>query len=241
MGAGKGEDGGVKFESIVFDFGNTLVPWGPAQGARFLHAMEEVFAQALGPQRDFVARAHETRDRLIREGENGSLREVTCEDFVTDLCGAAPPGGLVEAVTARAHRAFVDLCIVPEGRRNLLQRLAERYRLAVLSNFFLAGPVEDVLQRAGLWDLFAHVEVSAVEGWMKPHPAPFDTVREHLGTDMERTLMVGDDFFADIVGGYRAGMLTALTREYRNAPEHDARAPEVRADRILSSLDELLG
>jgi len=230
----------VRFESIVFDFGNTLVPWSHEQGRAFLAAMEVVFVEALGPQEDFVARAYESRDRLIREGENGSLREVTCEDFVTDLCGKTPPAGLVEAVAEQGHRSFVELCKVPEGRRTLLQRLGERYPLAVLSNFFLAGPVEEVLQREGLWDLFVHVEVSAVDGWMKPHPAPFDTVREHLGTEMERTLMVGDDFYADIVGAYRAGMLTALTREYRDVAERDPRAPEVRADRILSSLDELV-
>jgi len=231
----------VRFESIVLDFGNTILPWGHEQGRLFLESLEGVFADALGPQENFVERAHESRDRLIREGENGSLREVTCEEFVVDLCGGTPPSGLVDAIAQRGHRSFVDLCVLPEGRRELLQQLGERYPLAVLSNFFLAGPVEEVLQRDGLWDLFVHVEVSAVDGWMKPHPAPFDTCREHLGTEMERTLMVGDDFFADVVGAYRAGMLTALTREYRDAPEHDERAPEVRADRILSSLDELLG
>jgi len=231
----------VRIEGIVFDYGNTLVPWGHEQGIRFLQALEPAFTDALGPQANFVTRAQESRDRLIRAGEDGSMREVTCEEFVTDLCGGTPPAGLADAVAERSHRAFVDLCVLPDGRRELLQRLAGRYRLAVLSNFFLAGPVEAALQRDGLWDLFVHVEVSAVDGWMKPHPAPFDTVREHLGTPMERTLMVGDDFFADIVGAFRAGMLTALTREYRDSPASDPRAPEVRADRILSSLDELLG
>jgi FMN phosphatase YigB (HAD superfamily) len=83
--------------------------------------------------------------------------------------------------------------------------------------------------------------VSSTGGWMKPHPEPFEKVRMALGTEMERTLMVGDDFFADIVGGYRAGLLTALTHEYHRMEPHDARAPEVSADRILSSLDELAG
>ena len=88
----------VRFESIVFDFGNTLIPWGHEQGRRFLESLEGVFVEARGPQTDFVERACESRDRLIREGENGSLREVTCEEFVTDLCGGAPPAGLVDAV-----------------------------------------------------------------------------------------------------------------------------------------------
>jgi len=229
----------MRFDAIIFDFGNTILPWGAAQGRALLAAIEGVFVGALGPQERFLERAHESRDRLIREREDGSLREVTCDEFVRDLCGGEAPAGLVDAVAEAGHRGFVENCRLPEGRRDLIARLAERYPLAVLSNFFLAGPVEEVLQRDGLWDLFVHVEVSAVEGWMKPHPAPFDTCREKLGTEFERTLMVGDDFFADVVGGYRAGLLTALSHEYRQAPAEDPRAPEVRADRILRSLDEL--
>jgi len=230
----------MQFDAIIFDFGNTIIPWGAEQGRALLAAIEGAFADALGPQEGFLGRAHEARDRLIREREDGSLREVTCEEFVRDLCAGEPPAGLIEATAEAGHRAFVEQCRLPEGRRELIARLGERYPLAVLSNFFLAGPVEEALQRDGLWDLFEHVEVSAVEGWMKPHPAPFDTCRDKLGTEFEHTLMVGDDFFADIVGGYRAGLLTALSHEYRQAPPSDPRAPEVRPDRILGSLDELL-
>ena len=52
--------------------------------------------------------------------------------------------------------------------------------------------------------------------------------------------MVGDNFWADIVGGHRAGFLTALTREHHQGPTSDPRAPEVVADRVLKSLTELL-
>jgi FMN phosphatase YigB (HAD superfamily) len=85
-----------------------------------------------------------------------------------------------------------------------------------------------------------HVEVSATSGFCKPHPEPFEIVREKLGVPMERVLMVGDDFWADIVGGHRAGFLTALSHEHRQGPTSDARAPEVSADRILTDLRQLL-
>ena len=101
-------------------------------------------------------------------------------------------------------------------------------------------PIEASLKHAGLWDLFVHVEVSATSGLAKPHPSLFDTVRQHLDTPMERILMVGDEFWADIVGGHRAGFLTALTHEYRQGPTSDGRAPEVSADRVITSLQELL-
>ena len=227
----------MEFDAIIFDFGNTLVPWGEQQG----RALYESVHSALDPIDDFQAKARRAHMGLVRERENGSMREVTCAEFVSKIMGANQPPELIERVAAEAHRAFVELCEIPDHVRPLLERLGERYKLAVLSNFFLEGPVEEVLQRGGLWDLFVHVEISAREGWMKPHPAPFDTVRAALGTDFERTLMVGDDFFADVVGAYRAGLLTALTHEYQQMEPFDARAPEVSADRILSSLDELAG
>lgn len=225
----------MEFDAIIFDFGNTLVPWGERQAKGLYAAVHE----ALGPVDDFDVKAARAHMGLVRERENGSMREVTCAEFVAAILGEEPPEERVIAVAEAAHRAFVELCEVPGGTRPLLERLAERHKLAVLSNFFLEGPVEEVLRRAGLTELFVHVEVSAREGWMKPHPAPFDTVRATLGTEFERTLMVGDDFFADVVGGYRAGLLTALTHEYRRMDPFDARAPEVRPDRILSRLDEL--
>ena len=225
----------MEFDAIIFDFGNTLVPWGERQGLGLYAAVRD----ALPPVDDFFAKARAAHMGLVRERENGSLQEVTCAEFVGEILGRAPEPDLVERVSKSAHRAFVDLCEVPAHVRPLLQRLGERYKLAVLSNFFLEGPVEEVLDRAGLTELLVHVEVSAREGLMKPHPAPFDTVRAALDTEFERTLMVGDDFFADVVGGYRAGLLTALTHEYARAEPFDARAPEVTPDRILSSLDEL--
>jgi HAD superfamily hydrolase (TIGR01549 family) len=225
----------VEFDAIIFDFGNTLVPWGQEQG----HGLYAAVREALPPIDDFFSKARQAHMGLVRERENGSMREVTCAEFVNKIMGAEQEPELIDHVAAESHRAFVELCAVPPGVRPLLERLQKRYKLAVLSNFFLEGPVEEVLRRAGLWELFVHVEISAREGFMKPHPAPFDTVRAALDTEFERTLMVGDDFFADVVGGYRAGLLTALTHQYAQAEPFDTRAPEVSPDRILSSLDEL--
>lgn len=225
----------MEFDAIIFDFGNTLIPWGQRQALGLYHAVRDV----MDPMDDFDARAREAHMGLVRQRENGSMAEVTCAEFVSAILGETASDELVRRVEQAAGAAFVELAVVPEHVRPILEALRGRYRLAVLSNFFLEGPVEEVLRRSGLADCFDHVEISATGGWMKPHPEPFDKVRMALGSDMERTLMVGDDFFADIVGGYRAGLLTALTHEYHQAEPSDARAPEVTPDLILTSLHEL--
>ncbi len=231
----------MRLEAIIFDVGNTLGPWRTEHGRAFLHALKPVFEEAVGPMPGFASRAAAAHERFKRERFHGNFREVTCAEFVEAVVGAPAPPGLPAMVEAKAHEAFLDLFEIPARVKPLLERLGRHHRLGVLSNFFLTRPIVAALERAGLDGAFAHIEVSATGGWMKPHPAPFETVREKLGSPMERTLMVGDDFWADIVGGHRAGLLTALTREHFEGPDRDARAPGIAADRILTRLDELEG
>ncbi len=229
----------MRFDSIVFDLGNTLLPWDERESAIFYGAMRETFEAAVGPMPDFFERGTAARDRLIAERKYTSMREVRVEEYVDAICDAPTPPGLADAVAETMHRTFVEMYRVPDGLGDLLGRLGERRPLAVLSNFLLTAPIHDVLKRNGLFDHFVHVEVSAMSGYAKPHPVPFDVIKAKLRTPMERTLMVGDEFWADVVGGYRAGFLTALTFQHRRGPDADTRAPEVSADRILHGLDEL--
>jgi FMN phosphatase YigB (HAD superfamily) len=225
----------MRYDAIVFDLGNTLVPWGERETDALVGALGECMNGDAG----FTQRAHEARAHQIREAE-ATLREVTVGDWVANVCDGEAPPELVAAVTKTLHRRFVELARIPDHVPGLLARLAEKRPLALLSNFVLAEPIHELMEKTGLAPHFAHVEVSATSGFCKPHPEPFEIVREKLGVPMERVLMVGDDFWADIVGGHRAGFLTALTHEHRQGPTSDARAPEVTADRIVTDLRELL-
>ena len=231
--------GPVRTEAIVFDLGNTLAPWGPLQTLRLYSDIRDVFESELGPMEDFDLRAFAAREEFIRQRENGSMREVTMAEFVARIAGGSPPPSLESRVERAMHDGFVALCGIPGRTVDLVRGLARTRPLAVLSNFILTRPVEEVIDRAGLRDCFVHVEVSASGGFMKPHPAPFDAVLERLGTSRERTLMVGDNVWADVVGGHRAGLLTALTQEFAKGPTTDPRAPAIRPDVVLERLDAL--
>jgi len=230
----------VRYDAIVFDLGNTLLPWGEEQNAALYAALGRALTESLGPLPDFEERATRARATLYADRKRTTMREVTVDELLEHFLDGPPPAGLPAAVENAVGRVFLDIARFPAGTRELLQRLARRQPIAVLSNFFLTAPVETVLDRAGLRDLFVHVEVSATSGYMKPHPTPFAAVRDALGVD-GRVLMVGDDFWADIVGGHRAGFLTALTHEHRQDETSDPDAPGVRAGRVLKSLHELDG
>ena len=231
----------MRYEAIIFDVGNTLLRWGADETQRFYAPIRDTMEAAVGPLPGFDERAWKVRGELIAKHADTDMRENTVEEFVDAMLDGAAPDGLAARVTGAIERNFVDVVRVADGVAPLLDQLSQRMPLAVLSNFLLTKPIEDVLRHGRVWDYFVHVEVSATQGWCKPHPAPFDMVKSRLDTPMERTLMVGDEFWADIVGGHRAGLQTALTHQHRKDVTRDARAPEVQADRVLNHLDELLG
>ena len=227
----------MRYGAIVLDLGNTLLPWGERESTLLYGALGRTLAGAIGPRPDFAARAQHARETLDRK--RTTMREATVEELLACFLDEPPPAGLAETVELEIGRAFKDICRFPEGTRGILERLARRQPIALLSNFFLTGPIEELLDREGLTRYFAHIEVSATSGWVKPHGTPFTRVREALNLDHGRALMVGDDFWADIVGGHRAGFETALTHEHRQDEPSDPHAPGVRPGRILKSLDEL--
>lgn len=229
----------MRYDAIVLDLGNTLLPFGEREDRAFYGTLQRALTDAIGPMPDFTERAHRARQRLHFERRRTTMREVTVAELLECFLDGAPPPELAETVERAVGRVFLDICRFPEGTRETLERLARRQPIALLSNFFLTGPIEELLRRDGLARYFAHIEVSATSGFMKPHATPFGRVREALGLNGGRALMVGDDFWADIVGGTRAGFETALTHEHRQDEPSDPEAPDVKPGRILRSLDEL--
>lgn len=230
----------MRFDAVVLDLGNTLLPFGDREDREFYGVLERTLTDAIGPMPDFADRARRAKSTLHFERRRTTMREVTVAELLECFLDAPPPEGLAETVEAAVGRVFLDICRFPQGTRETLEKLARRQPLALLSNFFLTPPIEELLLRDGLTRYFAHIEVSATSGYMKPHATPFARVREALGLDGKRTLMVGDDFWADIVGGERAGFETALTHEHRQDEPSDPEAPGVKPGRILKSLDELV-
>jgi FMN phosphatase YigB (HAD superfamily) len=229
----------MRYDAIVLDLGNTLLPFGEREDRAFYGTLERTLAGALGPMPDFADRARRAKAKLHFERRRTTMREVTVAELLECFLDSPPPAGLAGTVERAVGSLFLDICRFPEGTRDTLARLASRQPLALLSNFFLTSPIEELLERDGLARHFAHIEVSATSGYMKPHGTPFARVREALDLDGGRALMVGDDFWADIVGGTRAGFDTALTHEHRQDEPSDPEAPGVRPGRILQSLDEL--
>ena len=123
----------------------------------------------------------------------------------------------------------------------ILARLADRYPLAVLSNWPLAATVDRFVVEAGWGAYFRAIVVSQRVGAIKPSPAIFAVAATALGTLGERILHVGDDWWADVVGAKQAGWLAAYLRDQQGDSPLPSSAPDdsVRADLVIDRLRDL--
>ncbi|HSW41607.1 MAG TPA: HAD family hydrolase [Patescibacteria group bacterium] len=224
--------------AITFDFGNTLVPVDRRSLDAVVGVLADTSAARLGVARDgFVATWREERARQLRE-EVPHFRETDLAQrlrrVLARLRGMAPPAPDEPwddaAAATLSTAAEVDLGIDVYSRafvagvppepavRELLARLALRYRLGILSNWPLAATIERYAEAAGWSSHLTAIVVSERVGTIKPHPAIFRAAEAALAAPGAPPLApagilhVGDDWAADVVGAVRAGWRVAHLR-----------------------------
>jgi len=94
------------------------------------------------------------------------------------------------------------------GTREALERIRERYSIAVISN--ADGRIEAVLDRCGICDCFASITDSGNVGHEKPHPEIFAAALRGMQADPAESLYVGDVYSVDYTGARNAGMDAVL-------------------------------
>jgi putative hydrolase of the HAD superfamily len=251
--------------AVTFDFGNTLVPVGRAALAAVVRVTAEQTVRRAGlrDQAAFLAAWGEERDRQFRDeiplGREPHLGQRVVR-VIARLRGMSAPGpadpwddAAAAALVTRDEvdfaieayvRAFVDGMPPRAEAGATLERLAGRgYRLGILSNWPLAAAIERFVEELGWQRWLDAVCVSERIGVIKPHPAIFEAARVALGSpEPSRTLHVGDDWAADVVGARNAGWLAAhvVNRPDDSPLPGSERPPGASADVEVVRLDELL-
>lgn len=121
-----------------------------------------------------------------------------------------------------------------EGAEEALTYAGERYDVGLITNGGEAGQ-RAKLERLGIADAFdATVFCHPGDGVEpKPDPAPFERALDALHARAERTLYVGDQHAADVVGAQNVGLDAAwvpLVRHGSAHPDDPAPAPTYRLD-----------
>lgn len=117
-----------------------------------------------------------------------------------------------------------------------LSYLQKKYFIGLVSNGVSEGQRKKVKQ-SGL-DVFFREENTAVSGdygIKKPDPRFFQKACEKFGVKAEESVYVGDIFYRDVLGAYRAGMKPIWIR--KDPPLHET---EVTVIHDLSELKDIL-
>ncbi len=186
---------------LLFDFGGTLdaegIPW---KERFFRHCREEGIEV---PRERFDPAFYTANDALVgRLPATLGLRE-TVERLAAGLAGTL--GLADESVAARLAARFHAQASerLAESAR-LLERLARRYRIGIVSNFY--GNLAAVCAETGLAPSLSVAVDSAVVGYTKPDRRIFEAALTPLRAHAGETVFVGDSAPRDMAGAREAGM-----------------------------------
>lgn len=130
---------------------------------------------------------------------------------------------------------YLEICPRKEGclpkTHEVLTVLQQRYVLHIITNGFSETQAIK-LQHSGLHKYFVEVITSDATGTKKPDPMIFEHALEISGAKKEESLMIGDDWRADIEGAMGVGI-----RAIHLTPEFHARSAEVK---VITELVHLL-
>jgi HAD superfamily hydrolase (TIGR01509 family) len=216
-------------EALVFDLGGTLDHDGGSWGQRFRALLETVGAPA-----ERVEAALEAGEQTLlahpRAAELGLL-EMVGVHLEAQLAAV----GLTDAaLSARLQHDFVaETASALRGRRGLLERLARRLPLAVVSNG--CGNARRLLAEEGLDGLFVAIVDSSEVGFWKPDPRILGPALAKLGVAAERTAVVGDRLDRDVAAARAAGAAAVWVTDPSHLDPDDARLLEV--DAVVASVE----
>ncbi|MBX3028390.1 HAD family hydrolase [bacterium] len=220
----------MELDGILFDYGGTLD--GPASHwlDRFVGLYEE--AGTPQPLERLKPAFYAADEAAYADPAVAAMSLAELMDFHIGVqharLGLDDPGlrrRLAAAFLARSQAALAD-------SRAVLERLARRYRLGVVSNFY--GNVERILADAGFAPLLTVVADSNRVGAMKPERRIFDHALAALASDPARTLHVGDSHERDVRAAKALGLRTAWL-----VPASRPLAADPHADLVIHSLASL--
>ena len=135
-----------------------------------------------------------------------------------------------------AHMAHLAAqTVLPPGHIDVLQVLAERYRLALISNFDHAPTARRILAEHGVAAFFDPIVISDEFGRRKPHPAIFAAALAVAGARPDEAWFIGDSAGDDVVGAHNAGVPVVWVNGARDPLPRDVPLPE----HVIAHLGEL--
>lgn len=115
---------------------------------------------------------------------------------------------LLEEATQRFKALHLELSTPYDGVLEILEKLkARKIKLGVISNSFV-GHARIILTNLELDYFFSSIVDCGDVNAYKPMKEPFERVLRDLNTEVSRSLYIGDEYYADMVGAKSIGLTT---------------------------------
>jgi putative hydrolase of the HAD superfamily len=202
------------YKHLFFDLDGTL--WDFARNSE--ETLSDLFYEyqlGNGNELDFEAfhQAYiQINNGLWDEYRQGKLAKevLSVQRFSLTLAkfGIAVPGLAEEFSVAYVNRSPTKTKLLPFALETLAQ-LSTTYQLHLITNGFIEVQ-ETKISLSKIRDYIQHMITSEEVGCLKPCKAIFEYAFEKTGAEASESLMIGDDYAIDIVGGSTAGMDTVF-------------------------------
>lgn len=228
-------------KAVFFDLDGTLrhsVPEGGEVFNEYVTSLEFAYSdddrlRALRWEHQYWAGSADLRDDLLAHSADTdnfwieySRRRLLALGLTDELARELSPG-----VSAHMEEMYKpDSVVHPEVRQALPVLRDSGYLLAVISN--RDQPFRDVLDAHGLSEFFPYALAGGEVNIYKPNPGIFEHALKQMNVDARETVYVGDNYYADIVGARRAGLVPVLFDPNHVFPDADCTT--------IRSFDELL-
>jgi putative hydrolase of the HAD superfamily len=229
-------------EAVLFDWGDTLMPYDSQADDAFVQARTAAGLAAL-----------DGRANVSPEAVTGWFREHFDELFASDAeedfdhlemlarCFRDLGAELTEEdvrLYAEASLWEGEMLLFPHAHALLDALRARGLKTAIVSNTSVPGwLLEPVLEKQGLASRIDAAVFSSEVGKRKPHPLIFERAVEATGVAAARSLFVGDRLRQDVRGAHDAGMVTVQAL-WSRADEHaDGAEPDFEAYTMMDVLN----
>jgi len=245
----------LKIKGLIFDFGFTLFEFKDASVEKYLNCYKAGLVKSVNKlklsniiknEQDgafLIKLFNRKRAKYFKESMKSKIEHRTTEIFretlemlnVKDL-----DPKLYEELADIYHSCEEEEWYPLEKTAETLAKLKENkeIKLAVLSNHPHHKTIEKLLVKYDLRKFFHVVVTSAEFGKRKPDPEIFYYTLKKMGLEVPDCMICGDEY-ADIMGGYRAGLQTILCKRLYEFPyEKEIIGPEYIK---INDISEIIG
>lgn len=238
-------------KGIIFDLGSTLLQFtgdGAAVEREGAEAMADWYLKKKhikldGPALVEAFLAERTAGRMLAlETQTEVVAQQSLSQALKKIDAPATAGALIEAaIKIYFTPEEAAWTAYPDAAETLKLLKSRGYRLGLYSNATDDKLIQRLVNQGGLRPWLSPTFSSAVWGWRKPRPEPFELIAGRWDLAPTEVVVVGDTLSADILGAQNAGMpgILVMMDESPFNSQHRHIQPTAVAE-TLSALPEIV-